>query len=89
MPIREPIKQLGKSTAVYGLGNVLNKVAAVLLIPIYTHYLTLSDVGILALLEMVEILMLTVVPLGMNNALWRNLPSKGKYGNLMMIMIMI
>lgn len=85
MPIREPIKQLGKSTAVYGLGNVLNKVAAVLLIPIYTHYLTLSDVGILALLEMVEILMLTVVPLGMNNALWRNLPSKSKLGKRRMI----
>jgi O-antigen/teichoic acid export membrane protein len=85
MPIREPIKQLGKSTAVYGLGNVLNKVAAVLLIPIYTHYLTLSDVGILALLEMVEILMLTIVPLGMNNALWRNLPSKVKSGKRRMI----
>ena len=85
MPIREPIKELGKSTAIYGLGNVLNKVAAVLLIPIYTHYLTLSDVGILALLEMVEILMLTVVPLGMNNALWRHLPLIIKSGKRRMI----
>lgn len=85
MPIREPIKQLGKSTAVYGLGNVLNKLAAVLLIPIYTRYLTLSEVGIIALLEMAEVLMLTIVPLGMNNALWRNLPSKGESGKRRMI----
>ena len=74
MPIRGPIKQIGKNTAIYGLGNFLSKFAAFLLIPLYTRYLTTSDVGIYALLEMLEKLLVTVAPLGVLQAIWRYIP---------------
>lgn len=74
MPIREPIKSVGKGTAVYGLGNMLTKLAAFLLIPIYTRFLTMAEVGIVALFEMVEMFLLPLIFLGVNNALWRYLP---------------
>lgn len=75
MAIRQPIKDIGKQTALYGLGNTLTKLAAFFLIPIYTRYLSVSEVGIIALLEMVELLLLTVAPVGIANAMWRFLPN--------------
>lgn len=78
MAIRPSIKQLGTSSAIYGFGNLLNKFAAFLLIPIYTRYLSTSDVGVFALLEMMEILLITLVPLGVIRAMWRFFP-EGKF----------
>ncbi|NQU85512.1 MAG: polysaccharide biosynthesis protein [Mariniphaga sp.] len=77
MAIRTPIKKLGQNALVYGIGNVLSKLAAFLLIPIYTRYLTTSDIGIMALLEMVELFMITVLPMGLVGAIWRRLPASG------------
>ncbi len=74
MAIRAPIAGVGKQAAVYGVGNVLTKLAAFLLIPIYTRYMSMTEVGILALLEMVEMFLVTLIPFGMFNALWRHLP---------------
>lgn len=55
----EEIKALIKHTAIYGLGAILAKVVGFLLIPLYTHYLTPADYGVLELLD------LTVTVLGM------------------------
>lgn len=74
LSIRTPILNLGKSTIVYGLGNTLSKLAAFLLIFVYTRFLSLSDVGILALLEMMEFFLVSIAPLGIMNAVWRYLP---------------
>lgn len=73
MTIRAPIAGVGKQAAVYGVGNILTKLAAFLLIPIYTRYMTMTEVGILALMEMVEMFLITLIPFGMFNALWRYL----------------
>ncbi|NQT97888.1 MAG: oligosaccharide flippase family protein [Candidatus Marinimicrobia bacterium] len=78
MAIRKQIKDIGKNTAVYGLGNLLSKFAAFLLIPLYTRYLSISDVGIFALLEMLERLLVTVAPLGVLRAIWRYIPATKK-----------
>jgi len=75
MAIRKNINELGKNSAIYGAGNVLNKFAAFLLIPIYTRYLSTADVGIFALLEMFEKLMITVASLGTMQAIWRYISS--------------
>ncbi|MCH8013063.1 MAG: oligosaccharide flippase family protein [Candidatus Marinimicrobia bacterium] len=75
MAIRQPIKDIGKQTALYGFGNVLSKFAAFFLIPVYTRYLSTLEVGVLALLEMAEFILITLLPMGMINALWRYLPS--------------
>ncbi len=78
MSVRPTIKQLGFQTSIYGLGNIISKLAAFFLIPIYTKFLRMSDVGILALLEMVEFLLITILPFGLINALWRYLPKEDK-----------
>ena len=78
MAIRPSVRQLGKSTAIYGIGNVLAKLAAFFLIPIYTRYLTMSDVGVLALLEMAELFLITLTPLGIVSSMWRYLPEAGE-----------
>ena len=74
MAIRSQIKLLGSDTIVYGVGHVLTKLIAFLLIPIYTRYLDLSDVGYYALLETMELLAVSFITSGMQYSLWRLLP---------------
>ena len=45
MPIGAQIKRLGKHSAIYGLGGLVSRIIAVLLLPLYTRYLTTSDYG--------------------------------------------
>ncbi|MBC8402858.1 MAG: oligosaccharide flippase family protein [Candidatus Marinimicrobia bacterium] len=85
MAIRGQIKDIGKNTAVYGLGNLLSKFAAFLLIPLYTRYLTTSEVGIFALLEMLEKFLITVAPLGVLRAIWRFFPENKNEGQSQLI----
>lgn len=80
MPIRKPIKQLGKDTGIYGIGHLVSKLAVFLLIPIYTRYLSTIEVGLLALLEMVEMFLLAIAPMGIINAIWRQLPEQDQIG---------
>ncbi|MFQ6079131.1 MAG: oligosaccharide flippase family protein [Thermodesulfobacteriota bacterium] len=87
MTIRPPIREVGKQTTVYGAGNLLSKLAVFLLIPIYTRFLSVTEVGIVALLEVMEVFLSTVVPFGINAALWRNLPeTTGKEDQKKLIM---
>jgi Membrane protein involved in the export of O-antigen and teichoic acid len=39
MKLAHELKRLGRHTAVYGLGGMVSRVLAVLLLPLYTHYL--------------------------------------------------
>ena len=73
MAIRSKIKSFGYSTAIYGFSNLLTKIVAVTLIPLYTNYLSVYEVGIIALLEMVELFVVTLIPMGCVNAMWRYL----------------
>jgi O-antigen/teichoic acid export membrane protein len=45
-------KKLVKHTTIYGLGTVLSKAVGFLLIPLYTHYLSPDDYGVLELLDL-------------------------------------
>ena len=76
MPIRPKIKSFGYSTMIYGFSNLLTKIVAVTLIPLYTNYLTVYEVGIIALLEMIELFIVTIIPMGSVNAMWRYLPNE-------------
>ena len=76
MAVRPLVKSIGKNTVIYGVGNVLSKLATFLLIPVYARYLSASEVGIIALLEMAEMILITLFPLGITGALWRWLPQK-------------
>tara|TARA_X000001036_G_scaffold21592_1_gene18103 strand:- start:1431 stop:2900 length:1470 start_codon:yes stop_codon:yes gene_type:complete len=76
MAIRSKIKSFGYSTVIYGFSNLLTKIVAVTLIPLYTNYLSVYEVGIIALLEMVELFVVTLIPMGCVNAMWRYLPNE-------------
>ena len=48
----DELKRLLKHTSVYGVGNLLGKLAGFLLIPFYTHYLRPAEYGTLELLDL-------------------------------------
>jgi O-antigen/teichoic acid export membrane protein len=47
-----PIARLGRHTATYTLGILLNRAAAFIMLPIYSRYLTPADYGVIQLVEM-------------------------------------
>ncbi len=47
------MRRLGRDTIIYGLGVVLSRAVAFLLLPVYTRYLSPADYGLLQLLQMV------------------------------------
>jgi O-antigen/teichoic acid export membrane protein len=65
------IEQLGKQTAQYALGNLLTKGIGFFLIPLYTHYLTPKDYGILELIDMTCNLLSVGFALGITNSILR------------------
>ena len=38
-------RKLGKQSAIYGLGGLVSRILAVLLLPLYTSYLSTDDYG--------------------------------------------
>jgi O-antigen/teichoic acid export membrane protein len=67
----EEIRRLFKHTAIYGLGNVLNKAVGFVLIPFYTHYLTPGDYGTLELLDLSTALVGLLLNIWMNASVVR------------------
>lgn len=51
----EKIRSLGKQTAVYGLGSILNKVLGFILIPVYQTHIPIHDFGYLVFFEAIII----------------------------------
>ena len=47
-----PYKRLISNTSVYFIGNIAQNIAAFLLLPLYTHYLSLADFGAIALIAL-------------------------------------
>jgi O-antigen/teichoic acid export membrane protein len=54
------IRKLGKQTAIYGFGNILNKLLGFILIPLYNNYISIGPFGNLAVME-ITILFLTAI----------------------------
>jgi len=73
MPIRKPVKDVGKQTIIYGIGRVAVKLTALILIPVFTNYISIYEIGVLALFELTELLLLAVLPLGVFQGIWRYL----------------
>lgn len=57
--IFKELTHLAKHSAIYGLSNILGKAIGFLLIPLYTHYISPDDYGVLELLD------LTITMIGM------------------------
>ena len=54
------IRKLGKQTAIYGFGSILNKMLGFLLIPLYNNFIPIGEFGNLAVME-ITILFLTSI----------------------------
>ena len=67
----ERLKQLAGHSAVYGLGGLVSRVLAVLLLPLYTRYLSVSDYGALETLIALSAILLGVLRAGIANGFFR------------------
>jgi O-antigen/teichoic acid export membrane protein len=67
----EDIKKLIKHSTIYGLGSILGKVVGFLLIPLYTHYLTPNDYGVLELIDITISVAGLFVAMGIGAAVFR------------------
>ena len=65
------LRQLGKHSLIYGLGSMLAKLLAFLLLPLYTRYLTPTDYGVYSLLIITGAVAGILMQLGFGSALFR------------------
>ncbi len=65
------IKQTIKHTSIFALGKVSSKLIGFILLPIYTKEISVSDYGILGILEIIDLLGSSVLSIGMPQALLR------------------
>lgn len=67
----EKLKELGRHSLVYGVGNILAMAGSFLLIPLYTHVLTPGDYGVVELLNRSADILMLVMFLGIRQAFIR------------------
>jgi O-antigen/teichoic acid export membrane protein len=67
----DQIKLLAKHSAVYGAGGIASRVIAVLLLPLYTRYLSPADYGALETLLALSVVLTILLRLGITNAFFR------------------
>ncbi|MGE5112086.1 MAG: oligosaccharide flippase family protein [Acidobacteriaceae bacterium] len=67
----EVLKKLGKHLSVYGLGMLLSRAISFLMIPVYTHYLTPADYGVLELLDLTTYVLGIFMLLGVSSAVFK------------------
>jgi len=67
----EQIRRLAKHSAIYGLGGLISRVIALLLLPLYTRYLTPADYGAVETLVALSAVLVTLLRAGMPSAFFR------------------
>jgi O-antigen/teichoic acid export membrane protein len=65
------IKRLGKHSAIYGLGGLVQRIVAVLLLPLYTRYLSPSDYGAIEALVALSAIIITLLRAAIQNSFFR------------------
>jgi O-antigen/teichoic acid export membrane protein len=65
------LKRLAKHSVIYGLGGFVSRILAVLLLPLYTHYLTSSDYGAIETLIALTTVLVIVIRAGIASAFFR------------------
>jgi O-antigen/teichoic acid export membrane protein len=63
--------RLARHSAIYGLGGLVSRIIAVLLLPLYTRYLTPADYGAVETLVALGAVLVTVLRLGITSAFFR------------------
>jgi len=70
-PVRDAIRRLTGDSVIYGLGRVAGSLVGLILLPVYTHHLAVAEYGLLDNLFVLAMLMTSIVPLGLPDALQR------------------
>lgn len=71
MNMLEKIKHSIKHTAIYSIGNVSTKFIGVILLPLYTQYISVSEYGILAIIEITIFILTQFLSSGLPSAYLR------------------
>ncbi len=71
MALSGQLKRLGKHSAIYGLGGLVSRILAVLLLPLYTRYLSPSDYGKVETLIALSTIIGIVLRMGIHSAFFR------------------
>jgi O-antigen/teichoic acid export membrane protein len=71
MALGTELRRLGKHSAIYGFGGLVQRILAVLLLPIYTRYLSPADYGIVETLIALTTVLVITLRLGITNAFFR------------------
>jgi O-antigen/teichoic acid export membrane protein len=65
------LKRLGRHSVIYGLGGLVSRILAVLLLPLYTHYLSTSDYGEIETIVALTTVFAIVLRFGISSAFFR------------------
>jgi len=69
--LKKESKLLARHSLIYGVGNVLNRVVALLLLPVYTRFLTPHDYGIKELVGLVTDVIGVLIATAISGAIYR------------------
>jgi O-antigen/teichoic acid export membrane protein len=69
--VLERLKELLRHSAIYGLGSIVARILGVLLLPLYTRYLSPGDYGLIETLIALSAVLTALVAQGMKSAFFR------------------
>ncbi len=69
--VASELKVISRHSGIYGLSNILNRIVSLILLPVYTHYLTPADYGLMDLLYFTTAFIGIVLEMGINSAVSR------------------
>jgi len=71
MALSGQLRRLGKHSVIYGLGGLVSRILAVLLLPLYTHYLSPHDYGQIETLIALVTVLTILLQFGISTAFFR------------------
>src|SRR6266511_5897116 len=71
MRLSQELKRLGRHSAVYGLGGLVSRILATVLLPLYTHYLPPGSYGRVEIVTAATAVLAIVLQLGISSAFFR------------------
>ena len=71
MSLAAQIQRLGKHAVIYGLGGLIQRIVAVLLLPLYTRYLTPEDYGSIEVLVALSAVVFALLRAGIQSSFFR------------------
>ena len=71
MALGDQLKRLGRHSAIYGLGGLVSRILATLLLPLYTHYLPPGSYGRVEIITAATAVLAIVLQMGIASAFFR------------------